>query len=155
MGLIKLHLTERNHEEIDRDYALNTEKIGNFFRDGDEMVFYYPELENRRVKAVRYKTNDYSNVANFKEGILTRAEAVWNNDYRVNLNVVAKGINEEPWEKDVNLNVNRILYVWNHRDETHGVVEFESGAYEKLRYKTEEKMDEIMEEISASGSVIP
>lgn len=145
MALFQVAVTKRNGKDFSRTYGLNTENVINFYYDSDNSrtVFYYAELENRRVKTIKYETSvsystfeDYFNETQGKR--------------RLNLQVVARGINDETWSEDVNVDADRILYVWD--DGSYGRVVFENGAFDTLCYKTTEKLADILTEESSSVS---
>src|SRR6056297_3372840 len=136
MALFQVAVTKKNGKDYSRTYGLNTEKVINFYYDSDNSrtVFYYAELENRRAKTIKYETSDdYSTFEDYFNETQGKR--------RLNLQVVARG---------VNVDADRILYIWD--DGSYGRVVFENGAFETLRYKTTEKLADILTEESSSVS---
>lgn len=145
MGLFSVAVTYRDGKAHSRTYLLNTEKVGNFYYDSDNSrtVFYYIETEDRKRKAVKYETAEsYTTFEDhFNEAMEKR---------RLNLRVRFRGVNDEAWEEDVNIDANRLV---NAYDETsYGRVTFENGAFGTLQYLTVEKIADIESESSTSAS---
>ncbi len=151
MALFKLDVVERDNKDFSATYLLNTEKVGNFYYDSSARsgsggtIFHYVENEDRKNKAVRYITSEsYTTFEDhFNEAMQKR---------RINLQIVAKGETDETWEQDVNVDANRIVYAENDSTGSFAYVYFENGAFETLRYKTKENIDEIESESSTSAS---
>jgi len=145
MALFSVDVTKRGVKDFSRTYLLNTEKVGNFYYDsGDsETVFYYVESKDGEKKPVRYHTAEgYTTFEDhFNEAMEKR---------RLNLQVVAYGVNDESWEKDVNIDANSIIYAWD--DGSYGRVVVDNGAFNTLQYKTVEKIADIESESSTSAS---
>jgi len=153
MALFKATVVNKNHEQLSSSitYGLNTEKLINYYYDDNAndgsggIVFFYVENEDRRKKAIRYETADsWTDFASLLDRPFDRR--------RINLQVVAKGITDEEWIEDVNIDANRIVRVYDNDAGTYGYVEFDNGAFDVLRYKTEELRSEIMAEVSTSVS---
>jgi hypothetical protein len=147
MGLFTVTVTKRDDKTFSKTYLLNTEKVVNFHdNDAGGTVFYYTESEDRKRKARKYETGEsYATFLNhFTDESFERR--------RLNLKVVAKGINDETFEENVNVDANRIVYAWDNDAGTYGYVEFDNGAFDILRYKTEELISDIEHEESSSVS---
>ena len=151
MGLIKVPVTKRDTEAYSKTYGLNTEKMGNFFVEDGSTVFYYVELENRRAKSMRYETSlSYASLEGKFQVTVEGGKPVAEIKRRLNLRAVAKGVNDETWEHDVNVDIDKIQYIWDSGD--YAYVVLDNGAFDTIRYKVEESLDEIIHEFSASES---
>lgn len=151
MALIKVPTTKRDTEAVNWTYGLNTEKMGNFFVDGGVTVFYYNELENRRRKSIRYETTlTYTQLKDKFTKTLEGGKDVSELKRRLNLRVVAYGPNDTSWQKDVNVDANKIQYIWD--DGNYARVVLDNAAFDTLQYKTEESLDDILYEASTSAS---
>ncbi|MFW5944760.1 MAG: hypothetical protein ACOCTU_05815, partial [Bacteroidota bacterium] len=114
-------------------------------------VFYYNELENRRRKSIRYETTlSYTELEDKFTKTLEGGKDVSELKRRLNLRVVAYGPNDIPWEKDVNVDANKIQYIWD--DGNYARVVLDNAAFDTLQYKTEESLDDILYEASTSAS---
>jgi hypothetical protein len=71
---------------------------------------------------------------------------------RLNLSAVARGYNDSTWKVNVNLDANRISYVWDSGN--YGYVEFDTGAWGPQRIKVQESLSQVLEE-AGSGSAVP
>lgn len=149
MGLFSVAVVNKNHKAYSKTLLLNTEKVGNFYytpsaNGGDGgTVFYYVEAEDRKQKAVRYETAE--TYATFEDHFNEAMEK-----RRLNLQVVAYGVNDETWTEDVNIDANRLVMAYD--DGTNGRVFFENGAFDILQYKTVETISDIESESSTSAS---
>jgi hypothetical protein len=145
MALFSVAVTYRDDKAHSRTYLLNTEKVGNFYYDSDNSrtVFYYIETEDRRRKAVKYETaENYTTFEDhFNEAMAKR---------RLNLRVKFRGVNDEAWDEDVNIDANRLVMAYD--DGSYGRVFFENGAFGVLQYLTVEKIADIESESSTSAS---
>lgn len=142
MALISQTLVERGHEKVNITRGLNTERIGNYFADGDQTVFYYVETDDRRSMAIRYKAD--RTYTNFKSDMTATTGT-----RRPELTVLAKGINETEWDATVTIDADRIQYVYDHEDGSNGVVEFDNGAFDPLRYKINRTLSEMVSLINS------
>jgi hypothetical protein len=145
MALFSVAVTHRDDKAHSRTYLLNTEKVGNFYYDSDNSrtVFYYVETEDRRRKAVKYETAE--NYTTFEDHFNEAMEK-----RRLNLQVRFRGVNDEAWSEDVNIDANRLVHAYD--DGSYGRVVFENGAFGTLQYLTVEKIADIESESSTSAS---
>ena len=158
MALFTVDVVSRNHNSnYSETLLLNTEKVGNFYYDSSAnggsggTVFFFAENESRRTKSIRYETSlshadffDKFSQTVFRESDMSPYRR------RLNLSVVARGINEEPWEKQVNVDAHKLIKAYD--DGSYAIVEVDSGSFDKLVYKTLETISEIKSEYSTSVS---
>jgi len=137
MALIQINATKRDFTSISEVFLLNTERINSYYYDAGVggIVLNYVEKQDKKYKSHVYETSnpvsDFSDIAEYNRG------------YKfIEINITAEGVNDDPFERTLNISINHIVRVYD-SDDGYGYVEIEYANFEYKRYKTQETLLEI------------
>jgi hypothetical protein len=155
MALIEVAVTKKNDLTYERTYGLNTEKIVDFYKDGDDTVFWYAEYSNMKKRAVKYVTS--LTMEQLRGKFEDTIEAGVDTEFlrrRLNLSALTRGYNDETWVKNITLDANRIVYIWNNADADGAYIEFEQGGTGLIRIQVDETLAQVLTEAGSASAVV-